>query len=103
MVINGTSVGSPVNATSLDKTQPNYNSWVGTSVGLFAEGKPADFDFFICKDGFSSMPAVGYSNYYAVKTEQNVNEKFVTNTSPEGGWLMISGVELGEKIAYINC
>ncbi|MEQ1796302.1 MAG: family 43 glycosylhydrolase [Lacibacter sp.] len=92
-----TSVGSPVNAAHLDKTQPNYNSWVGTSVGLFAEGKPADFDFFICKDGFSSMPAVGYSNYFAVKTEQNVNEKFVTNTSPEGGWLMISGVELGKK------
>lgn len=92
-----TLVGGPVNAAHLDKTQPNYNSWVGTSVGLFAEGKPADFDFFICKDGFSLMPAVGYSNYYAVKTEQKANEKFVTNTSPEGGWLMISGVELGKK------
>ena len=51
-----TAVGAPISAVSLDKVQPNYNSWVGTSVGLFAEGKPADFDFFVCKDGFSSLP-----------------------------------------------
>jgi hypothetical protein len=66
-------------------------------VGLFAEGKPADFDFFICKDGFSSLPAAGYSNYFGVKTVIKESEKAVTNTSPNGGWLMISGVELGKK------
>lgn len=87
------SLGEPINAESLDKVQPNYNSWVGTSVGLFAEGKPADFDFFVCKDGYSVVPAIGYSNYFGVKTLQ---EKSVTNTSPNGGWFMISGVELGE-------
>ena len=38
-------VGIPISAVDLDKTQPNWNSWVGTSVGLFAEGTPADFDF----------------------------------------------------------
>lgn len=91
------SLGNPVNAVSLDKVQPDYNSWVGTSVGLFAEGKQADFDFFICKDGFSLMPAIGFSNYYGVKTVKNTNEKYVTNTSSEGGWLMLSGVEFGEQ------
>jgi xylan 1,4-beta-xylosidase len=92
-------VGAPINAAHLDKTQPGYNSWVGTSVGLFAEGKSADFDLFVCKDGFSALPAVGYSNYYGVTTSRahgaSGTEKAVTNTSTHGGWFMISGVELG--------
>ena len=91
------SLGDPISAVILDKVQPNYNSWVGTSVGLFAEGKPADFDFFICKDGFTSLPIAGYSNYFGVKTIKKESEKVVTNVSSNGGWLMISGVELGKQ------
>jgi len=90
-------LGAPISAANLDKAQPNFNSWVGTSVGLFAEGKPADFDFFVCKDGASSLPAAGYSNYYGVTTVAKEDEKAVTNTSVFGGWFMISGVELGKK------
>jgi len=90
------SIGDPISAVNLDKVQPNYNSWVGTSIGLFAEGKPADFDFFVCKDGFSPVLAAGYSNYFGIKTIQKESGKVVTNTSTNGGWLMISGVELGK-------
>jgi len=86
------SLGAPINSVALDKVQPNYNSWVGTSVGLFAEGKSADFDFFVCKDGFTELPAQGYSNYYGVA---KTKEKAVTNVSANGGWFMISGVDLG--------
>ncbi|SEO37576.1 Beta-xylosidase [Mucilaginibacter gossypiicola] len=89
------SLGRPINAANLDKAQPNFNSWVGTSVGLFAEGKPADFDCFICKDGASSLPAAGYSNYYGMTAAQAGKLKTVTNTSKYGGWFMISGVEIG--------
>jgi len=89
------SVGAPISAVNLDKSQPNYNSWVGTSVGLFTEGKSADFDFFICKDGYSTLPAIGYSNYFGVKNIKNETFKAVTNTSNYGGWFMISGVEMG--------
>ena len=88
-------VGAPISAVHLDKTQPGYNSWVGTSVGLFAEGRSADFDLFVCKDGFSSLPAAGYSNYFGVATRTNETGKVVTNTCTHGGWFMISGVELG--------
>ena len=88
-------VGAPIIATNLDKVHPNYNSWVGTSVGLFAEGKPADFDLFVCKDGFSSLPAAGYSNYFGVEKVMQASAKVVTNTSAKGGWFMISGVEFG--------
>ncbi|MCR8556509.1 family 43 glycosylhydrolase [Mucilaginibacter sp. BJC16-A38] len=90
-----TTLGAPVSAIKLDKAQPNYNSWVGTSIGLFAEGKPADFDCFICKDGRSVLPAVGYSNYFGTAAVSMGNEKAVTNTSGKGGWFMISGVETG--------
>lgn len=89
-------VGNPVNASKLDRVQPNFNSWVGTSIGLFAEGKPADFDFFICKDGLSELPATGYSNYYGVEVLKKNEETAVTNTSVLGGWFMISGVDLGQ-------
>jgi xylan 1,4-beta-xylosidase len=92
---NWIAVGDPVSAVTLDKEQPNFNSWVGTSIGLFAEGKAADFDFFVCKDGFSAMAAAGYSNYYGVEKVDKQFEKAVTNTSSNGGWFMISGVDLG--------
>ncbi|MDT3401991.1 family 43 glycosylhydrolase [Mucilaginibacter terrae] len=86
-----TSLGQPISAINLDKAQPNFNSWVGTSVGLFAEGKPASFDLFICKDGKSDLPAVGFSNYYGVERKDGT----VTTTTNNGGWFMLSGVEMG--------
>jgi len=93
------SLGIAVSAADLDKTQPNFNSWVGTSVGVFAEGKPTDFDFFTCKDAFSAIPAISYANYYGIQTVTKGNEQAVTNTSAHGGWFMISGVETGKQTA----
>jgi xylan 1,4-beta-xylosidase len=92
-------VGAAISAVSLDRVQPNFNSWVGTSLGLFAEGKPADFDQFVCKDGFSLLPAIGYSNYFGVEKLSQASGKAVTNTSGNGGWFMISGVDLGNRNA----
>ncbi|THU39307.1 carbohydrate-binding protein [Niastella caeni] len=92
-----TALGAPISAVGIDKVQPNYNSWVGTSVGLFAEGKPADFDLFVCKDGTSWLPAAGYSNYYGVEKIKQGSELTVTNNSTYGGWFMIAGVELGTE------
>ncbi len=90
-----TKVGEPISTVNLDKAHPNWNSWVGTSIGLFVEGKSADFDFFTCKDAFTELPAVGFSNYYGVEKVNDV----VTNTSEKGGWFMISGIELGKNAA----
>jgi len=89
-------LGTAISSVNLDKAQPNFNSWVGTSVGLFAEGKPADFDFFVCNDGSSPLQAAGYNNYYGVTTLTGEAGKVVTNTSKYGGWFMISGVEFSK-------
>ncbi|RZL16910.1 MAG: carbohydrate-binding protein [Pedobacter sp.] len=94
-------IGSPVSCVGLDKAQPNFNSWVGTSVGLFSEGKSADFDFFVCKDGKSKLPVAGYSNYFGVTTITGSEGKVVTNVSSKGGWLMLSGVELGRQSSSV--
>lgn len=90
-------IGEPVSAVSMDKTQPNYNSWVGTSVGLFAEKKAADFDLFLCKDGYSNIPSYSYNNYYGIHTITDTGNKWITTTTNNGGWLMFSGVELGKQ------
>ena len=45
----------------------------------------------------SSLPVAGYSNYFGVKTIKKESENVVTNTSSNGGWLMISGVDLGKQ------
>jgi xylan 1,4-beta-xylosidase len=95
-------VGAPISTVKLDKVQPGYNSWVGTSVGLFAEGRAADFDLFVCKDGFSSLPAAGYSNYYGIQTILQKSEKVVTANTATGGWFMLSGVELGKDNRSAN-
>jgi hypothetical protein len=95
--IDWVSLGSPVSAVPLDKEQPNFNSWVGASIGLFAEGRPADFDLFTVKDAFSPIEAAGYANYYGIKTISLPDDKAVTNTSAEGGWFMIPGIETGRR------
>jgi len=64
---------------------------VGTSVGLFAQGKQADFDLFVYKDGFSSLPVEGANNYYGVK----LSASGAVVDSDTGGWIMLGGVEIG--------
>ncbi len=88
-------IGKPMSAANIDKTQPNYNSWVGTSVGLFAVGSPAEFDFFVSRSARSPLPAVGYSNYYGIKKTSADADAQVTTTTDNGGWIMISGVDFG--------
>jgi xylan 1,4-beta-xylosidase len=86
-----------INSWKLDRAQPNFNSWVGTSIGLFAEANQADFDRFVYRDGHSELPAVGYSNYFGIEKLTKDGKESVTNSSGNGGWLMISGVDFGEK------
>lgn len=90
-----TQIGKAVSSVNMDKGQSNYNSWVGTSNGLYAQKAVANFDLYVYKDGFSALPIVGYNNYYGIKTKGSGANKGMTNTSEKGGWAMLGGVDLG--------
>ncbi|UOE46561.1 family 43 glycosylhydrolase [Mucilaginibacter sp. SMC90] len=85
-------IGAAINAAELDKAQPDFNSWVGTSLGLFAEGKPANFNLFVYKDGFSEQLLSGANNYWGV-TLSPVEGATVNNDA--GAWVMLGGVNIG--------
>ena len=91
-----TQVGNSINISNLDKGQPNFNSWVGNSTGIYAKNKTADFDLFICKDGFSTLPAQGFNNQYGVQlVSDSIGNSigFIDN----GDWIMLGGVNLGDS------
>ncbi len=91
-----TQIGGAVQATDLDKAQPSYNWWVGTSNGLFASKKQAYFDLYLFRDGFSELPAVGYNNYYGLEARGTGTARAMTSSTDQGGWLMMGGVDLGQ-------
>ena len=95
--ITWTPVGSPVQANDLDKSQPNFNHWVGTSNGLYASGKKAFFDMYAYKDGFSVLPLVGFNNYFGLTTSGSGTGRSITNVTFRGGWIMLGGVDLGQE------
>jgi xylan 1,4-beta-xylosidase len=84
-----------IDSVDLDKSQPNYNWWVGNSNGLFASGVQADFDLYLYKDGFSEQLAAGYTNAFGIETLDNSVGKIVSNDSEQGGWLMLGGIDMG--------
>lgn len=93
--INWIQIGNNINVADLDKSQPEYNWWVGNSIGLYAEKKKADFDLFIYKDGFSTVAASAWNNAFGVETVSKTVGNVMVNSSDQGGWLMLGGADLG--------
>ncbi|MFA9391119.1 MAG: family 43 glycosylhydrolase [Prolixibacteraceae bacterium] len=91
-----TQIGKAVSSVSLDKGQADYNSWVGTSNGLYAKKAECNFDLYVYKDGFSALPIIAYNNYYGLSTKGSGANKAMTNSSEKGGWAMLGGVDLGQ-------
>lgn len=79
---------------NMDKSQPDYNKWVGTSVGLYAAGISADFDLFSHRYGFTPIRVEGRNNWYGVTFSNKTPGRTVTN-STTGDWLMLASVDLG--------
>lgn len=78
----------------LDKSQDNWNEWVGTSVGVYASNTTADFDFYSYRYGFVPIRVEGRNNWYGVTYSAKTPGRTVTN-SATGDWLMMAGVDLG--------
>jgi hypothetical protein len=99
--ITWTSLGI-IDATPLDKSQDNYNSWVGNSNGLYAKKITADFDCYTYKDGFTEQPAISFSNAFGTTIVSRGYGKAVCNKSDKGGWLMLGGMDLGTEEKQAN-
>ena len=82
------------NIADLDKTQDNYNEWVGTSIGLYAKAANADFDQFSHRYGFVPIRVEGRNNWYGVTFSNKTPGRVVSN-STTGDWLMLAGTDLG--------
>ena len=91
-----TQIGAAISSVDLDKGQVNYNSWVGTSNGLYAKSLKASFDQFIYQDAFSAIPVAGRNNYFGLESKTSNTTSAMTNSSSKGGWLMLGGVDLGQ-------
>jgi Beta-xylosidase len=86
-------IGGAVSSVDLDKSQEEYNWWVGTSNGLFANKQVAYFDSFTYNSAYETLPAVGWNNYFGVERRGMTGNYSMTNTSDKGGWLMLGGVD----------
>jgi len=95
--LNWTVLGSAINVLQMDQTQENYNSWVGSSQGLFAMGSTAYFDQYAYRDGFSVLTLAGKENQYGIEVVTKTVGKVLSNTSSLGGWFMLGGVDLGRS------
>ena len=89
-----TQIGGNVDVASMDKSQNNWNEWVGTSVGLYATAATADFDMYSYRYGFVPIKVEGRNNWYGVTYATKTPGRTVTN-SATGDWLAMAGVDLG--------
>jgi len=90
-----TQIGSAVSSIQLDKSQPDYNWWVGTSNGLYANKKTACFDSFTYNDAYSVLSVAASVNYFGVEKRGIEGNYSMVNTTNKGGWLMLGGIDFG--------
>lgn len=91
------SLGEDIDVSDLDKAQPNFNAWVGSSMGLFAAGQAAGFDLFRYRDARSALPLAGYNSYYGVTRGESNGQTVYQASSGKGGWLMLGGIDFGDS------
>lgn len=92
--ITWTQIGGNVDVSSMDKTQTDYNKWVGTSIGLYAKAATADFDMYSFRYGFIPIRVEGRNNWYGATYANKTPGRTVTN-SATGDWIAMAGVDLG--------
>lgn len=90
-----TQVGNAIDVSTLDNFNTNWNEWVGNSIGLYATGINADFDYFKYRDGLSAIKVAGYNNFYGVTTSTKTPGTVVSN-SASGDWFMLGGVSMSD-------
>lgn len=93
-------VGNSINVATMDGLQPNYNSWTGNRQGLFVQGSPAEFDFYVYRDAYTPILADCPANQYGTTISRPVNGLSSLSNIADGDWALYAGVEFGNSTEY---
>ncbi|HET9957476.1 MAG TPA: carbohydrate-binding protein, partial [Polyangiaceae bacterium] len=88
-------VGQAIDIEELDDNYGMSSAWVGNHAGLFATGKPADFDLFTYRDGFSVIPATATDQQSGTAIVTSGDKGGVLGQLENGDWAMYGSVDLG--------
>lgn len=93
-------VGTEINVLKLDSNTQNYNGWCGNRQGLYASGKPADFDLYIYRDAYTPILAECTANQFG--TTKTIPTKGISclDDISDNDWAMYAGVEFGGNVNY---
>lgn len=90
-------VGDTINVADMDGLQPNYNSWTGNRQGLFVQGIPAAFDFYIYRDAYTPIAAECPANQYGTVPSISTSGPSTLDSINDGDWALYAGVEFGNS------
>jgi xylan 1,4-beta-xylosidase len=86
-------VGNPIDISSLDNYQSDYNGWCGNRQGLFVRGASADFSLYIYRDAYTPILASCPANQFGnIQTTSGTLDNIHNND-----WALYAGVEFGNK------
>jgi xylan 1,4-beta-xylosidase len=83
-------IGEPINASTIDISQTQFNDFTGNQQGLYVKGKPAYFDLYIYRDAYTNISAQSPANKFGVSTTSSYMLSINNND-----WAMYAGVEFG--------
>jgi hypothetical protein len=95
-----TQVGEAIDVSDMDKNQPDYNGWIGTQLGLYVQGKSADFDLFLYRDAYSPIKAQPAANQFGTLRVVNGTSPAYLDSINNNDWALYAGVEFGGKNYY---
>ncbi len=85
-------IGQPIDATSIDREQTQFNNFTGNRQGIYVKGKEAYFDLYIYKDAYTKITAQNPANRLGVSVAGNYLYGIHNND-----WAMYAGIEFGRK------
>jgi xylan 1,4-beta-xylosidase len=90
-----TKVGEPVNVSTMDVQQPDYNAFTGNHQGPYVIGsKAADFDLYIYRDAYTPILAECPASQNGTSRAYS-SPAYVLDNLHSGDWALYAGVEFG--------
>ena len=83
-------IGQPINASTMDMEQTQFNNFTGNQQGLYVRGKPAFFDLYTYRDAYTKITAQNPANKLGVGPSSTYLGSINNND-----WAMYAGVEFG--------